>query len=330
MPIPWSRQGDSVPLVTMPSPLSVCTGLPWRGMPGPVKANGTSFWAVVPGSGSLSAPMKSGLALAAPAEAGLDRVVVLVEVVAVEVEADLEAERVSGAEAGWSRAVLRERVPDLRGSIRRDQQLDAVLACVAGAGHEAADAGDLGGGGPETLRGIALEMAFEDVACVRALEGEHRVVGGGVRDGDVEGRCLLLEPREVLLVVGGVRDGEELAVALEAVGEEVVEDAAVGLAEDAVLGAFVGDLAYVVGEDPLEELLRLRPGRLDLAHVRDVEQAGARADVHVLLADALVLDRHLPAGERNEPCVGGLMTLVERRASEGLGGRAQEGCEATG
>ena len=38
MPIP--RHGDIVPEVTSPPPT---TGLPWRAMPGPVMANGTSF-----------------------------------------------------------------------------------------------------------------------------------------------------------------------------------------------------------------------------------------------------------------------------------------------
>ena len=130
-------------------------------------------------------------------------------------------------------------------------------------------------------------------------------------------------------MVGGVRDGEEAAV-VEAVGEEVVEHAAVGLAEDAVLGAALGDLGHVVGEDPLEELLRLRAARLDLAHVRDVEQPGLGAHVHVLLADALVLHRHLPAGERHDARPGGLVAVVERSSAERLGGGAQEESEAIG
>ena len=77
---------------------SMRTGLPWRGIPGPVKANGTSFC-----SGSKSAQGvgadEARVELAAPAEAGLDRVAVLGQVVAVEVEADLEAQRVARAQA---------------------------------------------------------------------------------------------------------------------------------------------------------------------------------------------------------------------------------------
>ena len=43
----------------------------------------------------------------------------------------------------------------------------------------------------------------------------------------------------------------------------------------------------------------------------------------MLLADALVLDRHLPAGERDEPRAGLLVALEQRRAAEGVGGGRQ-------
>ena len=110
--MPTPRQGDSVPLVTSPPPT---TGLPWRGIPGPVIANGTSFSA-----GPASRTARHGLGadkarvlLAAPAQAGLDRPALLHQVVAVEVEADLEAQRVARAEPGGRGAGLEQRVPDV-------------------------------------------------------------------------------------------------------------------------------------------------------------------------------------------------------------------------
>ena len=60
--------------------------------------------------------------------------------------------------------------------------------------------------------------------------------------------------------------------------------------------------------------MRLRPLDLDLAHVRDVEDAGVGANGAVLLDDALVLDGHLPAGERNHPCPERDVPVVQRRA----------------
>src|SRR5204862_6580561 len=84
------------------------------------------------------------LPLATAPEARLDRVAGLGEVVAVEVEADLEPEGVACAETGGAGTVLRERVPYGGGAVGRDQQLHAVLAGVARAGHEALDARDGG------------------------------------------------------------------------------------------------------------------------------------------------------------------------------------------
>ena len=134
-------------------------------------------------------------------------------------------------------------------------------------------------------------------------------------EGDVEARRLLLEPREVLLVVGRVGD-RQVAVLAELVGEEVVQDAPVLLGEDAVLGAVVGDLRDVVGEDPLQERLRIGAGGLDLAHVADVEDPRVAADVEVLLLDRCVLHRHLPAGEGHQLRPGRDMPVVQRGALE--------------
>ena len=74
---------------------------------------------------------------------------------------------------------------------------------------------------------------------------------------------------------------------------------------------------------------RLRAARLDLAHVADVEDPDVAADGQVLLADALVLDRHLPAGERHQPRPGRDVTLVQRGALQGLGGGGHRPAEAS-
>ena len=142
------------------------------------------------------------------------------------------------------------------------------------------------------------------------LDGQHRVVVEAVVERHVEALGVALEPREVLLVVGGVGDGE-VAVLLELVAEEVVEDASVLLGEDGVLRAVLGDLRHVVGEDPLQERLGAGAGGLDLAHVRDVEDPRVLAHREMLLADARVLDRHLPAGERDELGAGGDVPVVQ-------------------
>src|SRR6185295_19074874 len=84
---------------------------------------------------------EAGVLLAAPPEAGLDRPAVLGQVVAVQRQAGLEAQGVARAEAGRGRAAADELVPEHAGVLGRAQDLDAVLARVAGTAdeHRAAD-----------------------------------------------------------------------------------------------------------------------------------------------------------------------------------------------
>ena len=89
-------------------------------MPGPVIANGTSCSAV-PAARSRATALGADEArrlLAAPAEAGLDRAAVLGQVVAVEVEARLEAQRVARAEPDGLGAGRDHGVPDRAGAAR--------------------------------------------------------------------------------------------------------------------------------------------------------------------------------------------------------------------
>jgi hypothetical protein len=162
----------------------------------------------------------------------------------------------------------------------------------------------------------------EHLACARALESEHRVVSRHVPNVDVEPGGVLGEPGEVTLVVGGVRN-RQVTVVGEAIGEEVVEHAAVLAAEDRVLRPAHGEFRDVVREHTLEELLGVGPARLDLTHVGHVEHTGAGSHRHMLLADALVLHRHLPTRERNEARVCRLMAVEERGSAERLDGGRQ-------
>ena len=143
----------------------------------------------------------------------------------------------------------------------------------------------------------------------------------GVSHRDVEGLGLLQKPSQVLVVVGGVGHRQE-RLGAQAVGEEVVEDAAVLAAEDRVLRAAGLQLGDVVAEDALQERLGLRARRRDLAHMGDVEDARGRARGQMLGLDATaVLDGHLPARERDELGPGGDVPVVERGALErGIGG----------
>ena len=215
-----------MPEVTSPPPT---TGLPWRAIPGPVIANGASFSA---GPASRTArtasePMKPVSSLQhQPRPASIGPRVVH-QVVAVEVEADLQAQRVARAEPGGRGAGLDHRVPDGGRARGGDDQLDAVLARVAGAADEHAvlrrrrsawRSGSASGSSPSARpatipRASGPWTASIARSCRRSVEL------------DVEALGVLAEPGEVALVVGGVGDRQE-AVA-QPVGEEVVEHAAV-------------------------------------------------------------------------------------------------------
>ena len=85
----------------------------------------------------------------------------------------------------------------------------------------------------------------------------------------------------------------------------------------------LGDLGHVVGEQPLQEAPRPPGPLVSISPMCETSNTPAlRAHRDVLLADALVLDRHLPAGERDEPRARRDVAVVQRRAAEGVcGGR---------
>ena len=307
--------------MTTPSPASVRIALPWRGIPGPVNANGTSRSR---GSTSRSAsePMKPVSSLQhqpSPASIGLRSS-----------ERSLPYRWKQTSSRSVSRApspagftpLLEQRVPDGAGIAGRDQELHPVLARVAGAADEHVGAGHAEPRRTHPLGELAHGEPLHRRAGVWTLNGQHRVVGERVLQVRVEIAGVVAEPGQIALVVRGVGDGE-VALVVEPVGEQVVQHAAVLAAEDRVLGAADGELRHVVGQQPLEEGLGVRPARLDLAHVGDVEDAGVGAHRHVLLADPLVLHRHLPAGERHDARPGRLVAVVQRRAAEGVGGGRQ-------
>ena len=64
--------------------------------------------------------------------------------------------------------------------------------------------------------------------------------------------------------------------------------------------------------------MSLRPLDLELAHVRDVEDAGVLAHGSVLGDNAFVLHGHLPAGEGHETRAERDMALVERSSAQRL------------
>ena len=168
---------------------------------------------------------EAGPLLAAPAEAGLDRVALGRQVVAVQVESRPRAAACRGRRARRGRRrrrAARPRSPARprgRSAARPRPRRCSRCRRRAPGGRRSRTAATRIRGGSSTP-----QRRGDDRARVRALHGEHRVAVGDVADGDVEAAAPAPEPGEVGLVVGGVGD-EQVAVAAEPVGEEVVDDA---------------------------------------------------------------------------------------------------------
>ncbi len=203
-----------------------------------------------------------GVLLAAPAEAGLDRIAVRAHVVAVQVEADLEPERVAGAEAAGRHPGREQLPPELGRIVGGEEDLDAVLARVAGAADERVGHRPRRAGPSASAAEARRRQPGDGRAGLGPLDGDHREVGG-------ESTTSTSKPARPARGSGRGRSrgwrrwrrSERHVPVVEQVGEEVVEDPAVVGAEARVLGPSDGELRDVVADDALEEGLA-RPGRV--------------------------------------------------------------------
>src|SRR5687767_8845878 len=84
---------------------------------------------------------------------------------------------------------------------------------------------------------------------------------------------------------------------VEPVDDEVVDDPAVGIAQHRVLRLANDKGTRIAHHRVTQDGDGLLAGDLELAHVREVEQADGGSDGAVLLDDRAVLHRHLIAGE---------------------------------
>ena len=97
------------------------------------------------------------------------------------------------------------------------------------------------------------------------------------------------------------------------VDDQVVGDGAVvGEAQGVLGGARLGQPVQVVGQRVLQGVVGAGAADLDLAEVREVEDADGLAHGAVLGQGALVLDRHVPAGEGAHLGVEAAVDGVER------------------
>lgn len=111
-----------------------------------------------------------------------------------------------------------------------------------------------------------------------------------------------LQVSQVLLLAGGV-DDQEQGVLAQVGNHQVVENAALLIGEHGIALHTHWQVDDVHRYQAFQRLGGVSATQNDLAHVRDVEQAGLLAGVQVFLEHAQrVLHRHVVAGERHHAC----------------------------
>ena len=147
---------------------------------------------------------------------------------------------------------------------------------------------------------VGVDHPGKKLGSVRPLERQHRRRRLPVEQLYVHVR--LDERSDAIssqLNVRGVVHHQE-AHCIQAIDENVIEDATVVVAEQRVVGVAFAELVHLVGERAPQQPPGVVTDDEESTHVGDVEDADPLADGPVLLDDAGVLERHLPAGEGGE------------------------------
>ena len=213
-------------------------------------------------------------------------------------------------------APCEDRIPQLHRVVLHARELDSLLTGVPSAIDHHLDAVELA----ELERERRSGREPEPLEGARPLHGEERVLIGDVAH--IRAAQLALhEPGEVRFAVRRV-DDDQVAMVVEAIDDHVVDDPARIVRDQRVLRPARLQLVDVVRERRLQQIACGRSFDLELAHVRDVEDARIGAHRPVLLDHALILDRHLPTGEGDHARAEGNVTVVQRRSPERLHPRA--------
>ena len=266
--------------------------------------------------------------LGRPPETGLDGVGRLVDVVPVEREPGLEPQGVARPEPdrddAGRRAGGHEPRPDLGSAIVVDEDLEPVLAGVAGARDDRARIRDACPDDAERRQGFDRLLADLEVGDARqdrrrsgTLDRDEGHLAGPVVESDA-GRQVGLDVREILGDVRGVHDHEVLVIG-EAVDDHVIDDRSTLVREEPVARLAHGEARDVARDEPVDRRAGAGPDEEELAHVREIEQPRVLSHGTMLGDDAgRILDRHLVARELHHLSAGADVLVVQRRALQGV------------
>jgi len=125
--------------------------------------------------------------------------------------------------------------------------------------------------------------------------------------------ALRLDPLEVAILVAGI-DHHQVACVRHRIDEDVIDDAALLVAEQGVLDSTGLEPIQVTRDDTLSHAV---VNDSQLTHVGEIEETNGLAHCTVFFADAAVLQRHHPAAEVRHLGVQGHVLLVKRGSLRG-------------
>ena len=256
---------------------------------------------------------------------GEDRDVIVLgveaQLVAVQGQPRLQAQRIAGTEADRHGAGIDQALPQRDRLAGLDEQLEADrLAGIAGARDD-----QLGAVEARQAQLVALVLGqlaldhdpLQDGRRIGALQRDHAEVLADVGQRHVARALVVVQPAPVLVAVAGVDDQEEARLG-QLVEIGVVDRPAGFVGDEAILGLAGRQRARVVGERAEQEALGARARDLEAAHMGDVEQAGVAPGRQMLLDRAgLVLHRHVPASEVDQLGAVARVPIVEHGPARG-------------
>lgn len=246
-------------------------------------------------------------------QAGLERSASLVEIVAVERIGLFQPQGVAGPESAGHGPGGEKPVKPLADALDRGEQLEPVLAGVAGAAEDQsllppADSvvrrqGEVRSHeGPE--RGTPGPLHGEGPELGTAVEENHVLRGMGEQP-----LAVLIDARRV--------DDEEKAILPGTIEDEIVDDPSRFVEQQGVLSLPHPERGDLVGEKSLEPRGGTRARDFEFTHVRDVEDTHTGPHREMFGHNSLILDRHLPTREGDETCAVGQVSVMEGRAVHG-------------
>ncbi len=160
----------------------------------------------------------------------------------------------------------------------------------------------------------ARDEPVEHGAGCRPLQREQRHLVALVEHRAVEAAGTRAQLLDHGPPVAGIRH-DEVAIRAGAVAHHIVDDAAVLVHEQAVLGPTLGERRELGDERHVECGAGLRAEHDDLGHMREIEQTRSRAHRVMLGEFGGESQRHRPAGELRELRPRGSVRVVQRTAA---------------